>query len=249
LFYFSNAKGEGEVEEEEGTALGPSSKMTGKELENLLKQGAYAVLGEDGAEKSQTFHQLDIETILENSTREIVYNPEGSSNNNNNNDNDDGSSSSSSGGGGGGGGDKKTGAVVSMQSFTSAGADTSLSVDDDDFWSKLMPGMKSARGLMSRLNDGAATRDEESKAMFMHELSELVKDVLEAKSNQEDVSSHEWDTTKQMVLQTSCMKSSFSEEECDQASAWLESMEGYEGRRNRGARMSTMGNNRNKRGG
>ena len=102
---------------------------------------------------------------------------------------------------------------------------------------------------LSRLNDGAATRDEESKAMFMHELSELVKDVLEAKSNQEDVSSHEWDTTKQMVLQTSCMKSSFSEEECDQASAWLESMEGYEGRRNRGARMSTMGNNRNKRGG
>ena len=92
------------------------------------------------------------------------------------------------GSGGGGGSDKKTGAVVSMQSFTSAGADTSLSVDDDDFWSKLMPGMKSARGLMSRLNDGAATRDEESKAMFMHELSELVKDVLEAKSNQEDVS-------------------------------------------------------------
>ena len=41
---------------------------------------------------------------------------------------------------------------------------------------------------LSRLNDGAATRDEESKAMFMHELSELVKDVLEAKSNQEDVS-------------------------------------------------------------
>ena len=136
-----------------------------------------------------------------------------------------------------------------MQSFTSAGADTSLNVDDADFWSKLMPGMQSARGLMSRLNDGAATRDEESKATFIDELSQLVKDILEAKRNEEDVSSHEWDTTKQMVLQTSCMKSSFSDEECTQAAHWLESMECYEGRRNRGARMSNVNNRRGRGGG
>ena len=257
---FDDASGTGRNEDSNITNELISTKMSGVELEKLLKQGAYAVLGEDGAEKSRKFHELDIDTILENSSREVVHNPEGynekdktsqkhidSTENGvdfmegmelNNNDSSNTStnphvkkrgrgrppssaassaaasstsstsstSSSSSNSASSSSTSSSSTSSVSMQSFTSAGADTSLNVDDADFWNKLMPGMQSARGLMSRLSDGAATATEESKANFIDELSTLVSEILEAKRNGDDVSSHEWDTTKQMV---SFMKKKF----------------------------------------
>ena len=124
-----------------------------------------------------------------------------------------------------------------MQSFAAAGADTGLNVDDADFWSKLMPGMQSARGLMSRLNDGAATKTAESKVQFMEQLTAVVSEILAAKRSGEDVSPHEWDTTKNMVLQVSCMKSHFHPEDINRAAGWLMDIEGFDGRRSRSARV------------
>ena len=60
-----------------------------------------------------------------------------------------------------------------------------------------MPGMQSARGLMSRLNDGAATKTAESKVQFMEQLTAVVSEILAAKRSGEDVSPHEWDRDKE----------------------------------------------------
>ena len=54
-----------------------TSKMSGEELEKLLKQGAYAVLGDNTEEESARYFEQDIETLLKTSAREIVHNPEG----------------------------------------------------------------------------------------------------------------------------------------------------------------------------
>ncbi len=223
-----------------------ASKMTGEELEKLLKQGAYAVLGDNTEEESARYFEQDIETLLKTSAREIVHNPEGlqsaqqeanrladaAAAHGETGDASSSSSSTSSSSASKGG--------VSMQSFAAAGADTGLNVDDADFWSKLMPGMQSARGLMSRLNDGAATKTAESKVQFMEQLTSVVSEILEAKRSGEDVSPHEWDTTKNMVLQVSCMKSHFHAEDVSRAAGWLMDIEGFDGRRSRSARASIV---------
>ena len=240
-----------------------TSKMSGEQLEKLLKQGAYAVLGDSTEDDSVKYFERDIETILETNAREIIHHPAvgaaGSqeseffvASTSNVKDgletssqkrkagrpkkrfsHDKSSSAASSGNDG----------AVTMQTFAAAGADTGLGVDDPDFWSKLMPGMHSARGLMSRLNDGAATATPESKAEFMEQLSSVVSDILSAKRTGDDVSPHEWDTTKNMVLQVSCMKSHFHAEDVSRAANWLMDMEGFDGRRSRGSRASMMNSN------
>ena len=54
-----------------------TAKMSGEELEKLLKQGAYAILGDNTADASAKYFEQDIETLLKTSAREIVHNPEG----------------------------------------------------------------------------------------------------------------------------------------------------------------------------
>ena len=155
----------------------------------------HAILGDNTTDASAKYFEQDIETLLKTSAREIVHNPEGlisTENKSNeltksrgkNGQSGGGSSSSSSSA------SSSSGAhgSVSMQSFAAAGADTGLNVDDADFWSKLMPGMQSARGLMSRLNDGAATKTAESKVQFMEQLTAVVSEILAAKRSGEDVS-------------------------------------------------------------
>ena len=93
---------------------------------------------------------------------------------------------------------------------------------------------------MSRLNDGAATKTAESKVQFMEQLTAVVSEILAAKRSGEDVSPHEWDTTKNMVLQVSCMKSHFHPEDINRAAGWLMDIEGFDGRRSRSARASIV---------
>ena len=116
-------------------------------------------------------------------------------------------------------------------SFTSAEADTTIDVDDPDFWNLVMPGVRSARELRGRLNDGSALETQEKKDEFITHLRELVDELLQAKQNGDDVSPSEWETAKKIALQVSCMKSTFAEHDIEAATFWLKSMEGNRSRR------------------
>ena len=108
-----------------------------------------------------------------------------------------------------------------------------------------MPGVRSARELQGRLNDGSALESDEKKNEFIDHLRELVDELLQAKQNGDDVSPSEWETCKKIALQVSCMKSTFPEHVVEAATFWLKSMEGSRSRRN----IERLGSGGSRRGG
>ena len=180
-------------------------KMSGAELEDLLKKGAYAMLNDDG-KASREFCERTIDDILMKNTRTVVH--------------DEGGASFAP--------RKKAAGSSTVQSttFTSADADAGLDVEDPEFWQKLMPGMRSARALMARLNDESALKSEETKDEFFKEMALLVEEITTAKANGDEVSPHEWETTKSIALQVSCMRSVFKSEYCDDAEGWFQVLTG-----------------------
>ena len=106
---------------------------------------------------SREFSEATIEHILSTRSREVVY-KDGEA---------DGFVLSSN--------------TSSKHTFTSAEADTTIDVDDPNFWNLVMPGVRSARELMSRLNDGSAIESKEKKSEFLNNLTELVNELLQAK--------------------------------------------------------------------
>ena len=90
-------------------------KPTAKEMEQLLKKGAYALLGDDNDEITQSFCADDIESILTNRTRTRVV--EGTKTANWLN--------------------KK--GLVTKSKFTSDSTSAALDMDDPNFWEKVMP--------------------------------------------------------------------------------------------------------------
>ncbi len=189
-----------------------NKKEDAKELERLLREGAFAMMDN---KDSKEFTESTIDHILQTRSRDVTYK--------------DGEGQGFSSG--------NTG--TEKMSFTSAEADTNIDVDDPDFWNLVMPGIRSARELRGRLNDGSALASEEKKVEFIGHLRELVDELLQAKQNGDDVSPSEWETCKKIALQVSCMKSSFAEHDVEAATFWLKSMEGSRSRR----AANRLGNN------
>ncbi|KAJ3446430.1 kismet isoform c [Anaeramoeba flamelloides] len=91
-------------------------KLNAKEINELLKYGAYNLFQDNDEDKK--FCEEDIDQILDNRTKKITYDP---LNKNNTTENDNKISS------------------FSRATFVSEGADTSLDINDPNFWEKLMP--------------------------------------------------------------------------------------------------------------
>jgi SNF2 family DNA or RNA helicase len=202
----------GSARDEDGAlSLSLGKEADAQELEKLLREGAFAMLENND---SREFSEATIEHILSTRSRDVTYK--------------DGESAGFS-----------SGTTNAKHTFTSAEADSAIDVDDPDFWSLVMPGVKSARELMARLNDGTAIESEESKTEFVNNLRELVDELLQAKQNGEDVSPSEWETCKKLVLQVSCMKSTFKKLDLEAAEFWRSSMEGSRLRNRPGASSSS----------
>lgn len=104
-------------------------KPTAKEMEQLLKKGAYALLGEDNDEITQSFCSDDIESILTNRTRTRIV---------------EGAKTASW--------LNKQG-VVTKSKFSSDSQSAALDMDDPAFWEKVMPGFVTPSIMTTKLDE------------------------------------------------------------------------------------------------
>lgn len=105
-------------------------KPTNKEMEQLLKKGAYALLEDDNDEITQQFCADDIESILAKRTRTRVV---------------EGAKTASW--------LNKQGMVVSKSKFTSDSTSAGLDMEDPDFWQKVLPDFNSPSIMIQKLED------------------------------------------------------------------------------------------------
>jgi hypothetical protein len=104
-------------------------KPTSKEMEQLLKKGAYALLDDDN-EATEEFCADDIESILKKRTRTRVV---------------QGTKTASW--------LNKAGMSVSKSKFSTGGASGGVNVDDPDFWQKVMPDFVTPHIMLVKLNE------------------------------------------------------------------------------------------------
>lgn len=104
-------------------------KPTAKEMEQLLKKGAYALLGEDNDEITQSFCSDDIESILTKRTRTRIV---------------EGAKTASW--------LNKQG-LVTKSKFSSENQSDALDIDDPAFWEKVMPGFVTPSIMTTKLDE------------------------------------------------------------------------------------------------
>nr|CCA22651.1 chromodomainhelicaseDNAbinding protein putative [Albugo laibachii Nc14] len=120
-----------------------ANKPSAQELVDLLKKGAYALLEDDQASKQ--FAERDIETILRENARVCTMSADHRKQK------------------------SLAGIAVDRSSFVADGS-TELSVDDPNFWEKVLPGAMSVEMLSIQLEDGSAYATSEAKSKFIGKL-------------------------------------------------------------------------------
>ncbi|CAI5712273.1 unnamed protein product [Hyaloperonospora brassicae] len=213
------------------------TKPSAEQLVELLKRGAYALMKDDDT-ASKEFAERDIETILKENARVLVVG--GSSNphaSKGTEDNAGGLTTPMH---------KKSptnshkrkslgGMAVDRSSFVAEGSTGELSVDDPNFWEKVLPGAVSVEMLSLKLEDGSAMSSRQSKIKFISNLdialSSLVAE-MSSNNNPDDGRvggrdiQHEYDIAIQ-VLSTVSSKyhDEFSNEQIDLVKEYLTQLE------------------------
>lgn len=210
-------------------------KPSSEQLVELLKRGAYALMEEDDT-ASKEFADRDIETILKENAHVRVMDQ-----NKSEKDGEDG------------GGDaaavvpshqrkspaKKRvrkslgGMAVDRSSFIAEGSTGDLSVDDPNFWEKVLPGAVSVEMLIMKLDDGSAVNSRQSKIKFISNLDiALTELVNEMKNGNDDDSrfganfAHEYDIAIQILhAVTTKYKKDFSSDQLDLVKSYLTKLE------------------------
>ncbi|TDH64959.1 uncharacterized protein CCR75_002121 [Bremia lactucae] len=206
------------------------TKPSAEQLVELLKRGAYA-LQEDGDTASKEFAERDIETILKKNARVMVVGGAA----NVTKGTDEASSKQ-----------KKSfvqankrkslgGMAVDRSSFVAEGASGELSVDDPNFWEKVLPGAVSVEMLSLKLEDGSAVNSRQSKIKFISNLdialTSLVADmssgnnVDEGRTENRDIQ-HEYDIAIQVLNTVSSKyRDEFSTDQLDIVKEYLTKIE------------------------
>ncbi|KAH0488146.1 MAG: uncharacterized protein KVP18_001238 [Porospora cf. gigantea A] len=152
-----------------------------REIENLLKKGAYYLLD---SQASQEFQESNISDILSKKTRLVRYQLCGGS---------------------------STFAKTSFKSDQTG----DIPIDDPDFWKKLLA-ESSNRQLLSRLNDGSATRDDNAKRKFMRALEDAVDTIAVGAPADSDA-----DCVLEALVQVQHLRD-FCREDRELAEQWLQ---------------------------
>jgi hypothetical protein len=130
------------------------SKMDSKEIDGLIKYGAYDLFNERADNASRSFCEEDIDQILQ--TRARVIRTEVSQE------------------------QKDADNVFSKAVFASSDTDTKVKIDDPDFWEKLLPDLKSPAKLLARLQKEAEFATEQVQEEIFSAVNEHVDDVIAA---------------------------------------------------------------------
>lgn len=132
------------------------SKLDKKEIDALLKYGAYDLFNEKADQASETFCEEDIDQILSKRTTVLKS---------------------------GGNEESYTPSTFSTATFSSETVTTAdgeeVRVDDVNFWEKMLPDNKSAPKLLQRLTSGEAYRSEELMAEFFADLNDQVALIID----------------------------------------------------------------------
>eukprot|EP00941_MAST-03F_sp_MAST-3F-sp1_P002345 g2345.t1 len=168
-----------------------------KEIENLLKHGAYGILLDDGedAERQRLFREDNIDDLLARNSHIVTVN-ENEQN-----------------------GLSKLDLTFSKTRFASQHADANLDVNADDFWDQVL-GVDARDTLLTRLNDGSFSRN---KKAYLEEVIEVAKQVVEAKLEGEFPKYY--DTVISVLTQITALKGSFNKDQRKKADHWLKEVE------------------------
>lgn len=209
------------------------TKPSAEQLVELLKRGAYALMEEDDT-ASKEFEGRDIETILKENARVMVV---GGSGGNKGGDGDSGVLTSPR---------KKTlintrkrkslgGMAVDRSSFVAEGSTGELSVDDPNFWEKVLPGAVSVEMLSLKLEDGSAMNSRQSKIKFINNLDIALTSLVDEMSSgnngddgrvgSRDIQ-HEYDIAIQVLsMLSSKYRDEFSSDQVDLVKGYLSKLE------------------------
>lgn len=205
-------------------------KPSAEQLVELLKRGAYALM-EDDDTASKQFAERDIETILKENARVLVVNQATVDKSEDGTDESIVSQHKSPMKGP----KRKSlgGMAVDRSSFVAEGSTGELSVDDPNFWEKVLPGAVSVEMLSVKLEDGSAISSRQSKIKFISNLDIALSELAaEMKNPSEDSNksasnlTHEYDIAIQVLhAVTTKYKKEFSTEQLDLVKGYLFKLE------------------------
>lgn len=141
----------GWMDDQQDVAL---SSMDKKEIDLLLKYGAYDLFNEQADKASADFCKEDIEDILERRVKVVKS---------------------------GGNDDAEKGYTPSSfasATFAASAEDSQIDVNDDNFWEQIIPDNTSADKLTARLDSGEAFQTDESKTELLEDLKARVDEII-----------------------------------------------------------------------
>ncbi|GMF10336.1 unnamed protein product [Phytophthora lilii] len=210
------------------------AKPSAEQLVELLKRGAYALM-EDDDTASKEFAERDIDTILKENARVMVV----------------GGGGNAKGADGEGGGltsprQRKSpikthkrkslgGMAVDRSSFVAEGSTGELSVDDPNFWEKVLPGAVSVEMLSLKLEDGSAVSSRQAKIKFISNLDIALTSLIAEMSSGNNLDDnrvgsrdiqHEYDIAIQVLSTVSSKyRDEFSSDQIDLVKGYLSKLE------------------------
>ena len=196
-----------------------SAKMDAKELEQLLREGAYSVLLEDNNEELKTFCEQDIESILDQRTHVIR---------------EDKTESALAQ-------KQKHRARKSIFTGESATQFAEVDVNDPDFWKKVLPDLVTPDTMLQRLGDAdlGAEEDEEEEAFvvrqgtvkkYMNDVSRMMEGILDLQRRGQ-LPERERGVCMKLLLHMTLKEEVFDYHQRAAAQEWLTVLEGTRNRR------------------
>jgi len=188
-------------------------QVDAKEMEQLLREGAYAVLLEDDTDMVKEFYEQDIDKILEQRSHVIVT--------------DAGSGGPNKGTESWLNKRKKSGHTSkSMFTGESAKEHAEIDVNDPDFWKKVLPDLVTPDLMLERLKDvDAAANDEDAERSellekYMKDLSQMMDGMLDL-NRRNQLPERERAVCMKLLLRITLKEDSFEEEDREKAQEWL----------------------------
>ena len=197
-----------------------SAKMDAKELEQLLREGAYAVLMEDSNEELKTFYEQDIDSILDQRTHVIR---------------DDRSTATSSIFN-----KQKHRARKSVFTGESATQFAEVDVNDPDFWKKVLPDLVTPDSMLQRLSDPDFEIDDDDDAIsgprvaavkkYINDLAKMMEGILDLQ-RRGLLPERERGVCMRLLLLITLKEDVFDFDQRTAAQEWLSVLEGTRNRR------------------
>ena len=193
----------------EGGLIAPVDKPTNKEMEQLLRQGAYALLDEDD-EDAKEFCEDDIDKIMKERTHRVVLDAPGKT------------ASWLT---------KKAGAFKKRAFTSSQGvAAADVDVNDPDFWAKVMPDLKTPESLDRRFEllsegEGQEGKEVEEAGAFFKDLEDLVRRMIDL-HDKGKCPTRDREICTMLLFKVSIKEDLFTGEQKGMVAKWRASLEG-----------------------